>query len=427
MRGGLHRLWRFRIVCPAMALPPLRYVDAVRVDHEGDTYVVLHDPEGYVEQELMVSGPAFFIAAHLDGANDIAEIQVAFARQYGIAAEAAEIHGVVAQLEQAGYLASAPYFALKSRVEGAFQRSPERPAYLAGKSYPADPAALRHMIDGFFTREKGPGEMPGRVPGTGPCLSCLIVPHIDFHRGGHAYGHGYLRLYRHGPPKTVLLFGVAHCGVPAPFVLTRKAFDTPLGAVPVDRHAVDTLASACDGDPFAHEIVHRTEHSIEFQAVMLAYLYGTNVSIVPVLCSAFSDDPEVDKPGELAEVRRFVDACRDIVAAAPDTTTVIAGADLAHVGARFGDAFEIDDVVVRRVAERDAEDLAHASALRPEAFYASVMKDKNARRVCGLNCIYAALHSVSSTSAPGTILRYDYAHDPAGGIVSFAAGAFPRG
>ena len=30
-------------------------------------------------------------------------------------------------------------------------------------------------------------------------------------------------------------------------------------------------------DPYAYEMVHRTEHSIEFQAVMLSYLYGSAV------------------------------------------------------------------------------------------------------------------------------------------------------
>ena len=48
------------------------------------------------------------------------------------------------------------------------------------------------------------------------------------------------------------------------------------------------------------------------------------------------------------------------------------------------------------------------------------MKDPNQRRVCGLNCIYAALHTVYGMVQSGELLHYDYAHDPAGEIVSFA-------
>lgn len=409
-----------------MPLPPLRYIDAVPVQHDGSTYVVLRDPEGYVENELMMSAPAFFIAIHLDGTNDIADIQSAFAAQYGMAIQESEILGVVNHLEQAGYLIADPFLALKARVDDAFRQSQTRPAYLAGKSYPDDPSELREMIDSFFTRQGGPGTLPGAATLQGPCLPCLIVPHIDFQRGGHAYAHGYLELQRHAPPKTVLLFGVAHFGVPAPFVLTRKAFETPLGTLPPDLDAIDRLAAACDWDPFAFEIVHRTEHSLEFQAVMLAYLYGPNVSIVPILCSQFSDDSDLADPANLPAVTQFLDACAQVVARSPETTTVIAGADLAHVGARFGDPFEIDDAVIQRIAERDREDLAFASSCQPSAFYASVMKDKNERRVCGLNCIYAALRSSAHVAGAATVLHYDYAHDPAGGIVSFAAAAYPR-
>ena len=49
------------------------------------------------------------------------------------------------------------------------------------------------------------------------------------------------------------------------------------------------------------------------------------------------------------------------------------------------------------------------------------MKDLNQRKVCGLGCIYAALRSVEGTVSAAELLDYDYAPDPAGGIVSFAS------
>jgi len=61
-----------------------------------------------------------------------------------------------------------------------------------------------------------------------------------------------------------------------------------------------------------------------------------------------------------------------------------------------------------------------------DGWYASVMKDMNQRRVCGLNAIYAALKTLDGAADRGEFLKYGYAPDPAGGIVSFAGIAFPE-
>jgi AmmeMemoRadiSam system protein B len=183
---------------------------------------------------------------------------------------------------------------------------------------------------------------------------------------------------------------------------------------------VQQLASTCTWDPYAYELVHRTEHSIEFQAVMLSYLFGAGVRIVPILCGTFGSETGARTPGELSEVSAFLAACREVVAALGERVSVIAGADLAHVGRRFGDPFEIDDTVVSAVADRDREDMQYVTAGDAEGFYRSVMQDQNQRRICGLNCIYASLQTMQHSQRGGTLLHYDYAHDPAGGIVSFA-------
>jgi AmmeMemoRadiSam system protein B len=172
-------------------------------------------------------------------------------------------------------------------------------------------------------------------------------------------------------------------------------------------------------------MVHRTEHSIEFQAVMLSYLFGPDVRIVPILCGTFGSETGGAAPADIGAVTSFLDTCRDIVATLGKRVSVIAGADLAHVGQRFGDAFEISEAIVQQVAVRDREDLSYVTAGDADGFYRSVMQDRNQRRICGLNCIYASLKTVVSDGAEGTLIHYDYAHDPAGGMVSFADIIFP--
>lgn len=404
-----------------MALPALRNVDGSPVQHEGQTLICLYDPEGIVEEQILLTPAAFFIASSLDGKADVSDIQVAFARQFrGTILPSDDIRSLVEALDERGFLLTERFYAIQKGVADAFAEAPTRKARAAGASYPADAAELRHYLGNLFAREKGPGQSLGDV-GEGTPARGIVAPHIDFERGGHAYAHAYLSLYKRGQPRTALIFGVAHAPTPAPFILTRKDFETPFGQLKTDQSVVDRLARACRWDPFEHELVHRTEHSIEFQAVMLAYLYGTDVQIVPVLCGPFSEDPLMKDPGAIEDVSAFLDACREIAAPPDSAVTVIAGADLAHVGKRFGDPYDINDTVIRRVAHRDKEDLALVTALQPGPFYQSVMKDANERKVCGLGAIYATLRTVNGAAQYGELLCYDYAPDPLGGIVSFAS------
>ncbi|MGE3538831.1 MAG: AmmeMemoRadiSam system protein B [Candidatus Tectimicrobiota bacterium] len=402
-----------------MALPALRYIDAFPVEQQGQRFICLRDPDGIVEQQILLTPPAFFIACQLDGRNDTVDIQYRFAQHFaGQLLTTDDLQRVVAYLDDSGFLYTPRFAAMQQRIHDAFTHSPVRPAYLADKSYPGQSSQLRAFLDHFFVRDGGPGAWSTPPPPQATPARCLIAPHIDFHRGGHSYAHGYWHFYRQGQPTTVFIFGVAHASPPVPFLLTRKHFATPFGVLHTDQDIVRRLEAVCTWDPYEHELVHRTEHSIEFQTVMLSYLYGSDVRIVPILSASFGP-PDLSPLTPGRDVERFLDVCRDIVDGLPGRVSVIAGADLAHVGRRFGDTFDIHDGIVRTVEGRDREDLQHALAGDATGFYRSVLRDRNQRRVCGLNCIYAALKAVDGVRGRGTMLHYDYAHDPAGGIVSF--------
>ncbi len=405
-----------------MKLPPLRMIDIIPIEHEGEPRFCLYDPGNFVDDQLILSPPAVFIVSMLDGENGVEDIQRAFLTQSGGAALAAEqILEIVGHLDRIGFLQTERFDDVLVRVREEFQRADTRPAFLAGRSYPADPDELRDFLDGQFEREGGPGESEDASPSGADVLPGLIVPHIDFGRGGHSYAHGYAALRRHAKPDTVIVFGVAHAAEPVPFILTRKQYETPLGIVRIDEEIISALEKACTWDPYAFEFAHRGEHSIEFQAVMLAHLYGTDVRIVPILCSMFGEDFHNGDPTATEPIMNFLQACNECVRSSDKKVVVMASADLAHVGRRFGDPFDIDEAVIGAVAQRDAEDLSHVEALAAERFYASVMKDGNQRKVCGVNCIYSALRALDGIATVGEALHYDYADDPAGGIVSFAS------
>jgi AmmeMemoRadiSam system protein B len=404
-----------------MELPILRYIDVIPVEHEGEQLICIRDPQGYATRELVLYPHIFFIAAHLQTPNTISGIQQAFSAQFeGHELPADVVQQTVDLLDEHGYLQTDRFDRLREAVEAEFAASPVRPMSLAGGVYPADPTELLEYIDAMFTRPGGPGVLPPQrsdLPWKSPDTRAkgLITPHIDYDRGGHSYAHGWLSLSRFRKPKRAIVLGVAHVSPPAPFVLTRKNFETPLGTLRCDTDAVNRLADAASWDAFMFEFVHRDEHSIELQAVMLAYLYGTEIEIIPILCSSFLCMEDGISPSEEEATEDFLRVLAELV---DDDTVVIAGADLAHVGKRFGDPFDIDDAIVSKVRERDMEALRAAVDGDAEGFYASVMKDDNERNVCGLTCIYSAIRAIGETS--GELLHYDYAHDPAGGIVSFA-------
>jgi len=403
-------------------LPALRNVNVVPHEEDGESYFCVTDPLGFVEEQLLLTPAALYVATSLDGVSTAADIRAHCEAKVGLTVPEEDMQSLVALLDESGFLLTPRFEALRDQVTRDFQEASTRPCLLAGKGYPDDPEALREYLDVLLTLN-GKEPLTAGDPAARP-VPCLVAPHIDFPRGSKAYSAGYRAFYGGGRPDTVFIFGVAHMGVSAPFTLTRKAFETPLGTLETNQDAVDALAAACAWDPFEHEFVHRGEHSIEFQAVMLAHLYGPAVKIVPVLCSSFGEDGDVVVPGEKADLNRFLEACRAYAAEPGRRVSVIAAADLAHVGMRFGDDFEVDDEVSQAVTDRDQEDLAHVAANAPEAFYASVMRDGNARRVCGLGCIYAALRTVDGTAGPGQLHAYGQAEDPNGGIVSFASIAF---
>lgn len=155
---------------------------------------------------------------------------------------------------------------------------------------------LRKQLDEIFDYKDGPG-LPNTDTPTGRMIG-LIAPHIDIRRGSTSYAKSYWELARECRARTFVILGITHSETTRRFVLTKKDFDTPLGTVATDRELVERIAGLTGEqsgpgqgslDFFVDEFAHRNEHSIEFQAVFLQYLFGgrENFKIVPILCTAF--------------------------------------------------------------------------------------------------------------------------------------------
>jgi AmmeMemoRadiSam system protein B len=396
-----------------MPLPRLRPLDASRVRVNGREMICLRDPEGIVEDPVLVPPGTMRIASMLDGSSEMVDLQAAYAR--GTGGELLfswDVQQIVEELDRHGLLLTDRFEARRREIEAAFRSSPVRPAYHAGKAYPADPQALARDLDGYL-RAVDAAEIAGFSP------RGAIAPHIDFSRGGRCYAWAHRALAAALPePETVLILGVAHNGPDAPFILTAKPFETPLGVVPVDQDLVGLLSSRIEGAT-AHEMAHRHEHSIEFQVVFLQHVWADRpVTVVPVLCSAFERYAPDGSPASIDVVEQFIGAVRGYIAGGR-TVSILASVDFSHVGPRFGDREPADNALAARTSLGDRPVLEAILRGDAEAFWREVMAEGNARRIDAASAVYTALRILEPCH--GRLLRYGQAPDSAGGIVSFAS------
>jgi len=394
-------------------------IEAVPVDHEGEPYVALRDPAGYTPSVLMLAPALIEVVSLFDGEHSIVDVQGELMRRHGELVTREHLDKLVAALDEHGFLESAAFAARRASIDEAFLSAPSRPATHAGGAYATEPEALRAAMDGFFTSPDGPGPI-GPAHGE-PAVRGLVAPHIDFHRGGPAYAWAYRELAERGDADLFVIFGTCHAGMADPFALTRKDFDTPLGPARVDRDFVEALAARARQDCFASELAHRNEHSIEFQAVFLQYLYAgrREITVVPVLTSFVHEALALRRrPEDDARVRAFLDALAETAAAGRRKVAFIAGADLAHMGTRFGDPEPIGPAELETIGREDRAMLVLVEAGDTEGFFESVRRDHDRRRICGLSPIYTLMRALGG--ARGSLRRYGQWPDPEG-VVTFAS------
>ncbi|HVC08942.1 MAG TPA: AmmeMemoRadiSam system protein B [Elusimicrobiota bacterium] len=419
---------------PSSPLPPLRArLEAVPVEDEGKPLFLLRDLEEIAPSTLAMSAGGMLAASLFDGKRTAADISGLFGKATGQFLKPEEILSLADELDRALLLETEPVAKKRGEIVERFRQSLSRKAAFAGVSYPAEPLELGGLLGGFFKHPQGPGQEPAAQALKPPPL-LVVSPHIDFHRGGPSYAWAYQALSQCRPPDLIVALGVAHMSPNSPWAATRKAYETPYGPVAADEGLYEDLRGSLWYDPAEDETVHRGEHSLEFQAVWLKHLWRDKTPPwLPVLCSSFERFSPDEPPSKVATVEKaLVDWGEKIKArhAAGQSVMILAGVDLAHVGPRFGDDVEVDEALAKRVEEGDRASIARALELDADGFYRSAAGEAAWRKVCGLSALYTELRLAKiiggqGAAAPGRLLSYGQAPDPAGGIVSFCSAVFP--
>jgi hypothetical protein len=418
--------------------PRLRNVEAFPIDHDGERGIVLRDPFGFTDKVIVLPPPVFVLATFMDGRRDMADIQVEWARRTGEIVPRERIEAIVRALDGALFLESERFRAERRRAFEEFRRAPVRPAAHAGAAYPADAEGTRRFFDGFRAGLDGAAAAApaGRLVG-------LVAPHIDPRRGARAYGHAYRALEEAGGADLYVIFGTAHQGAiredgerpgdPAEDLLiaTRKSFATPLGTAETDGAFLDRLEARLGRRLDGAELSHRTEHSVEFQVVALQHAHERlgrpgPVRIVPLACTSLAPWTESGaSPAGHPGVAAALAAIRATVAEeekAGRRVLAIAGADLAHIGHKFGHERAADEAACAACERADRASLEPVARGDAEGFFRAIAAEKDDRNVCGLPCMYWMLKVLDGAARSGRVLDYGQAPDPvARSMVSFCA------
>jgi MEMO1 family protein len=146
-----------------------------------------------------------------------------------------------------------------------------RPPAVAGQFYPDDPERLSAVI-GEYMNASGEAPAPDRI-------FAAVVPHAGYLYSGPTAAHAYQRMSGKKPARVVLL-GCSHrYRFDTASVYAHGAFDSPLGALPIDEPFAHELATATESSTTEP---HLLEHSLEVQIPFLIAALG-EVPIVPVL------------------------------------------------------------------------------------------------------------------------------------------------
>lgn len=202
-----------------------------------------------------------------------------------------------------------------------------RPPAVAGVFYPDDAGCLRREVRRHLAQA---------ACVAGPPPKALIVPHAGFVYSGPTAACAYARLAACAARiERVVLLGPAHrvalrgLAVPA-----ADAFDTPLGAVGVDRAAIERLAVL--PQVVASDRAHAPEHSLEVQLPFLQELLG-RFALVPLAVGEAS-------AGQVADVLDRLWGGTE--------TLIVASSDLSHglpyAAARAADRASVEAMLALR-------------------------------------------------------------------------------
>jgi len=367
--------------------------------------MVLYDASGLVPGTVTLTPGAMFLVTLMNGQNTLNDIAARFAQRFKQPLPIGQLVGMLHQLDRAGMLDSPVFEARYEEMTRRYRQAPERRSQT-----PMDPGAvdkLRSDLTAMLSE--------GQVVTDGQKVVGLLAPHLDYARGRPCYASAYAQLRGQEAIDRFVILGTNHFGRSTTAVWTTKDYHTPLGVARTDREFLRRLQERCGADLGERELDHLREHSAELQVMVLQALRGSQpFEIVPVLCPDACGPTGLDPADGIGPgLDTFADALADVLSNEAATngkrTCVIAGADLSHVGRRFGDDRDLDDAFLHAVEQQDRAALARIQAGDADGLVADLRAAENPYRVCSGGCLYVLLRVLRGSQV--RMLSYHQAVD----------------
>jgi len=294
----------------------------------------------------------------------------------------------------------AAFVLLRPRGVSSAESAKVRPAAVAGSFYPADPAELAKMVDGFLAKATPP-------PLTG--VVALVAPHAGYQYAGQVAAYSYALLKGRKFDRVVVIAPSHYESFGFASVYDGAAYTTPLGQVPVDRAFAAKLAAGSKLirlSGLGHTPTpDKPEHALEDQLPFLQRVLG-QFQLVPIVIGDQS-----------------YETCRALGLALAKliqgtNTLIVASSDLSHYHP-YDQAVKIDHKTLTAIEEWDYLSMARN-------FDPSV----NVWEACGGYPIIAAMIASERLGASqAKVLNYANSGDTAGDktrVVGYGAVAFVK-
>jgi AmmeMemoRadiSam system protein B len=427
-------------ILPHVLTPHARPVQPMPVQKEGKQFVALRDPSMLIQQTMVVQPQALQVIQLFEGelsSTEIAERIVAAEtpERGSVVAEAQkQVEMLAGQMDQFGLLWGPTFEGYEKQMAEKLHEAGTFPiqasgtlvqlahqAQGAGSKPPEDVEELKiwgrklavGMLETWLEAAEDP-EFEAPVIG-------LVVPHLDYVRGGEVYASGYRAWVNAKKPDRIVILGTNHFGMGDGAVMTRLDFETPLGRVPADQTVIKGMEKRLGERIFKDELDLLPEHSAELHLPFIQHLFGD----VPVVVGLVPDPliPMIAEDGKRVSSEEFTSALREVLAEVGGLTYFVSSADLSHVGPQFGEPKPVDDARRMEVERHDREHLAKYLENDPKGFLEAMEWCKNQTRWCSIGNMSAIASIASAESVE--LIDYRQASDERGAhLVSVASIAF---
>ncbi len=211
-----------------------------------------------------------------------------------------------------------------------------RPSPIAGRWYPGEPSRLASSVDAYIQAAKLP-EIKGQV-------IAVVAPHAGHMYSGPVAGYAFGAL-RGLQPDLVAVISPMHHPYSSPLLTSaHTAYQTPLGAVWIDREAIEALNSCLQTELHygLSAVRNDPEHSLEIELPFLQRALAGPFRLLPVMV----------RDQSIPVARALGKALAKVLAGS--NAVMVASTDLSHFYTQ-GQADALDAEMLRQIQAFDPQ------------------------------------------------------------------------